>query len=64
MEYSFRTISPKGYAFFLVGTVSNKEIEELSLKAIKAIHKHLDDDQDGAVNLQESNEVCFLVSLS
>ena len=37
--------------------MSHKEIEEHSLKAIKAIHRHLDDDQDGDVNLQESNEV-------
>ena len=41
----------------------DKEIEELSFKSIKAIHKHLDDDQDGAVNLQESNEVCFGILL-
>lgn len=43
--------------------MSNKEIEELSLKAIIGIHKHLDDDQDGSVNLQESNEVCCLILL-
>jgi len=34
----------------------DKEIEERSFKSIKSIHKHLDDDQDGSVNLQESNE--------
>ena len=43
--------------FFIAASVPDDEIETLSYKSIKAIHKHLDDDQDGDVNLKESSEV-------
>lgn len=31
--------------------------EKLALEAIKCLHRQLDDDKDGNINLDESNEV-------
>jgi len=34
--------------------------EKLALDAIKSLHRQLDDDKDGNINLDESNEVTFI----
>lgn len=37
--------------------------DRLALDAIKSLHRQLDDDADGIVDLSESDEVCILIHI-
>ncbi len=41
-------------------SASLDETEKLALEAIRCLHRQLDDDQDGNINLDESNDVSTL----